>query len=309
MHVDDMVRTIRGHTVLIAATLLLGSGALAPSPTAAQVRRSDTLIAVSPNVTLRVIDRGAPDAPPVVLVPGWCFTADIWHKQIDALSGRFRVVAIDPRSQGRSTIVSDANSPEVRAADLAGLIKKLNLQRPVLVGWSQGVQDVAAFAMAYGTADLGGVVFVDAQISAGAAGLDAQTAVMTLGRLPIYASAPREYLEVMMDYLFRKPLSEDERRTIVLAANRTPSSIGIANLTLDLFGRDYRPAMARLAVPSLVIVAGTAPDRDAQLRQPIPHAATAVVEGAGHAVFYDEPAKFNELLARFLDEQVRGRTP
>jgi len=71
-----------------------------------------------------------------------------------SLSDRYHIVAIDPRSQGRSTMLDHSNSPDDRATDLAGLLKALNLQKPVLVGWSQGVQDVAAFALKYGTADL-----------------------------------------------------------------------------------------------------------------------------------------------------------
>ncbi|MFI5180091.1 MAG: alpha/beta fold hydrolase [Thermoanaerobaculia bacterium] len=268
--------------------------------------RTDTLVAVSADVRLRVIEAGPPDAQPIVFVPGWCFTADIWNKQIAALSDRYHVVAFDPRSQGRSTVLDHSNSPDDRAQDIAALIKMRHLKKPVLVGWSQGVQDVAAYALAFGTGDVGGLVLVDAAVSAGAGGLNATVATMTLGRMPIYAGSQREYLEGMMPYLFKTPLSPSERNGIVTAAQRTPTSIGVANLTLDLFGRDYRPAFKRMGVPTLLIVAGTAPDKNEQLAQPIPTATSAVVEDAGHAVFYDKPAPFNDLLVRFLDERVKG---
>lgn len=295
-------------TRTFAAALLLGYAMVAPPIARSDQAYSDTLIAVSADVRLRVIDAGPPQAQSIVLIPGWCFTADIWSKQIAALSDRYRVVAIDPRSQGGSTILDHSNSPDHRAADIASLIKTLHLRKPVIVGWSQGVQDIAAYALAFGTGEIGGIVLVDAPVSAGAASLDAKAAAMTLGRMPIYARSPRDYLEGMMPYIFKKPLSPSELNSIVTAALQTPSSVGVANLALDLFGKDYRPSFKRIDVPALVIVAGTAPDKNEQIQQPIPNATSAVVDGAGHALFYDEPTKFNDLLARFLEDRVKHET-
>ncbi|GAA0708600.1 alpha/beta hydrolase [Dokdonella soli] len=256
---------------------------------------------------MRVIESGPAKSQPIVLVPGWCFTADIWHKQFAALGDRYRLVAFDPRSQGRSTILDHANSPDDRAEDISRLIAALHLQQPIIVGWSQGVQDVAAYALKFGTHDVGGLVLVDAAVSGGAEALDGKAAGEELGRMPIYASSPREYLQAMMPYVFRKPLSPNELSDIVSAGLRTPSSIGVANLTLDFFGKDYRRAFERIDVPTLLVVAGTAPDKDVQIRQPIPNATSVVVDGAGHAVFYDEPAKFNDALVRFVEARVADR--
>jgi non-heme chloroperoxidase len=307
-----MITFMRSHMaftkkLVFVVTFLLGQALAASTPARSEKNYSDTLIAVSTDVTLRVIQAGPMHGQPVVLIPGWCFTADVWSRQIAALSDRYRVVAFDPRSQGHSTILNHANSPDDRAADIANLISKLALQKPVLVGWSQGVQDVAAYVLAFGTDAVGGLVLVDAIVSAGAAGLDANAAAMTLGRMPIYTASPRDYLEGMMPYIFKKPLSPVELNAIVTAALQTPSTIGVANLALDLFGKDYWPSFKRMGVPVLLVVAGTAPDKAGQMQQPIPNAASAVVEDAGHAVFYDEPEKFNELLARFIEERVRAK--
>ena len=214
----------------------------------AETPHSDKLVPVSKDVTLRVIEAGPAEAQVLVLVPGWCFTADIWSKQIAALGDRYHVVAFDPRSQGRSTILDHSNSPDDRASDIAGLIKTLRLRKPVLVGWSQGVQDVAAYALKFGTDDVAGLVFVDAPVSAGAAGLDAKAAAGALGRMPMYVGSPHDYLEVMMTYLFKQPLSPAELTAIVDGALKTPSSVGVANMTLDLFGKDYRKAFTRMGI-------------------------------------------------------------
>lgn len=306
-----MSSTVQGD-MMFTKTLSFAAALLGLAIVGSQIARSepapsDTFVAVSADVTLRVLEAGPPDAQSIVLIPGWCFTADIWSKQIAALSDRYHVVAFDPRSQGRSTILDHSNSPDARAADIAGLIRKLHLRKPVLVGWSQGVQDVAAYALTFGTGEVGGLVLTDSTVSAGAAGLDAKAAAMTFGRMPIYVSSPRDYLEGMMPYVFKKPLSPSELDAIVTAALRTPSSIGVANLALDFFGKDYRAAFKRFDVPTLVVAAGTAPDKNEQLQQAIPKGTSAIVDGAGHALFYDEPTKFNDLLARFLEERVKAK--
>lgn len=292
--------------IAFSIALLLGLGAASPAIVRAEVVHSDSLVAVSKDLSLRVIEVGPREAQAIVFIPGWCFTAEVWSKQIAALSDRYRVIAFDPRSQGSSTILDHGNSPDDRAADVAALIKALGLRKPILVGWSQGVQDVAAYALAFGTGDVAGLVLVDSAVSAGAAGLDAKGAAMTLGRLPLYVESPRDYLEGMMSYVFEKPLSPAELDALVTAALRTPSSVGVANLTLDFFGKDYRKAFDRIDVPTLLVIAGTAADKAEQARQPIPHATSAIVDGAGHAVFHDEPARFDDLLAGFIEQRVKG---
>ncbi len=280
-----------------------------PCAASAEQARSDKLVRISEGVSLRVVEAGPPQAQTVVLVPGWCFTADIWAKQIAYLSEHYHVVAFDPRSQGRSTILNHSNSPDDRGEDIANLIKELHLKKPVIVGWSQGVQDVAAYVLKSGAGEIGGIVLVDAQVSAGAAGIDPRAAAEELGRMQVYVRAQRQYLEAMMPYIFKQPLSPNELNTIVSAAMQTPSSVGVANLVLDQFSKDYRPSIKRMDAPTLIIIAGTAGDRNEQAQQPIAKASKAVVEGAGHAVFYDQPAKFNALLVEFLEKSVKVASP
>jgi non-heme chloroperoxidase len=116
-------------------------------------------IDVGAGLSIHVIDQGPIDAkPPLVFVPGWRFTHSIWADQIAEFSGDRRVIAIDPRSQGASTMTAEGDTPEQRAKDLDRLFARLKIQRIVLVGWSQGVQDVAAYVAAFGTADVAGLV-------------------------------------------------------------------------------------------------------------------------------------------------------
>src|SRR5205085_12453416 len=80
----------------------------------------------------------------------------------------------DPRSEGESTKTTTGNTPEVRAQDLHTSLERLGVRRPVLIGWSQGVQDIAAYVEHYGTKELAGIVLVDAAVSDGADGMVAR---------------------------------------------------------------------------------------------------------------------------------------
>jgi pimeloyl-ACP methyl ester carboxylesterase len=64
----------------------------------AAVRAKSETFRTSDGVSLHYLDAGS--GPAIVLIPGWTMPADIFEPQINLLSERFRVVALDPRSQG-----------------------------------------------------------------------------------------------------------------------------------------------------------------------------------------------------------------
>lgn len=74
----------------------------------------------------------------------------------------------------------------MRAQDLDRLLERLQARRPVLIGWSQGVQDVAAYVERHGTQELAGIVLVDAAVSDGADGM-AERATETAAQFKMFA--------------------------------------------------------------------------------------------------------------------------
>src|SRR6202140_2469856 len=100
------------------------------------VRANSATFRTSDNIALHYFDAGSGSA--IVLVPGWTMSADIFELQINELSKRFRVVALDPRSQGDSDKPSDGNTLERHAMDIKELLEHLRLQNAVLLGWSNG---------------------------------------------------------------------------------------------------------------------------------------------------------------------------
>jgi len=276
---------------------------------------SERTVDLGNDVSLRVIEAGQPaSGVTLVLIPGWSTSADIWREQINCFAATYRVISFDPRSQGRSTITTTGNTPETRAQDLHTLLDDLNVLRPVLIGWSQGVEDIAAYIDQYGTGDLSGIVLVDAALSNGAedmapktfAGLaharGMQQTAEQLKTYAVYQAHQREYLADMMRAIVSKPQSNDAIEQLVTTALKTPPDVGVAMRIADSFGVNRTRVLKKIDCPTLIIASaksGSLAQQQAQTKQ-ISDARFEKVEDAAHAVFLDQPDRFNELVTSFV---------
>ncbi len=265
---------------------------------------SSRMVELDEGVSVRVIEAGKPGAQPtLVFIPGWSTGADIWRQQIDRFVPTYRVIAFDPRSQGESTKTTNGNTPEMRARDLHALLERLGVQRPLLIGWSQGVQDVAAYIERYGSKDLAGIVLGDAAISDGADGMAAraQETAAQFKMFAVYQAHQEEYLHGMMQAIISKPQSDGAIDQLVRTGMKTPSDIGVAMLIADMFGVNRTPAFEKIDCPTLIIASAKSGElaRQQAAANQIPLARFEKIEDTAHAVFLDQPDRFNELLASF----------
>ena len=102
----------------------------------------------------------------IVFIPGWMMPGWIWQKQIDELSKSYRVIAVDPRSQGESDKPTYGHLPETRARDYKELVDQLGLKQPVLIGWSMGCGELLSYVEQFGDDGISGLVLVDGLIPA-----------------------------------------------------------------------------------------------------------------------------------------------
>ena len=89
---------------------------------------------------------------PVVLIHGWPLSGASWEKQTAALlAAGHRVITYDRRGFGRSSKPGVGYTYDTFAADLDKLLKKLNLKKVALVGFSMGSGEVTRYIGKYGT--------------------------------------------------------------------------------------------------------------------------------------------------------------
>ena len=293
---------VRNILCAVSLLLLVASSAGAQS---ADVSIRDGYATVESGIRIHYLEAGSDSAlPALVLIPGWRLPAFLWNEQLQRFSKLTRVIAIDPRSQGESTKTTDGNTPESRARDLYGVLRELHVSSCVLVGWSQGAQDVGAYVQQFGVEKLAGVVFVDSPVSFGPAEIDShkEFARIILSGISTYAAHPAEYSEGMVKSLFKKPHPELDMAKIVKSTMETPTDTGIAMLVSDIFGVDLRPPLNIKKKKALVVASSASPLLNVQKEMAaiIPGSKLVILEGAGHAVFIDEPEKFDQALEGFL---------
>jgi len=144
------------RTILVLVALLIGVDG------SANERVRSRFITTSDGVRIHCLVAGS--GPAIVFVPGWTMPAEVWEAQIDYFSLRFSVVAIDPRSHGRSGKPADGHYAERLALDIKEVIDQLKLQPAVLVGWSLGVPQILTYVDQFGTSTVRALVLVDAAI-------------------------------------------------------------------------------------------------------------------------------------------------
>ncbi len=87
--------------------------------------------------------------PPLILLHGVTDDGLCWTRLAQALEADHDVIMLDARGHGRSDAPKRGYNAAHQAKDLAGLITKLNLQRPNILGHSMGAATALAFAGLY----------------------------------------------------------------------------------------------------------------------------------------------------------------
>lgn len=289
--------------VLLSALAVAASSDVQPKPEPA-VRSG--FVVTADGASIHYLEAGPATRPAgqpsLLFVPGWTMTAEIWEKQIARFSRSHRVVAVDPRSQGLSSKTADLNHPAARAADLKRVVQYLELAPVVLVGWSMGVTELASYVDQFGTAGVAGLVLVD-----GIAGSDFDPNVtpMMFKFAASFGTDRRARTEGFVKGMYRSPdvlADAAYLQRVTDASLQTPTNSALA-LFLGAFTADYRPALKKIDKPTLIVVAGGEnPWRPKyeEMQQLVPGSRLEAIDGAGHALFVDQPERFNTLVAGFL---------
>ncbi|MEL6225499.1 MAG: alpha/beta hydrolase [Pseudomonadota bacterium] len=91
-------------------------------------------------------DWGPKDAQPIVFHHGWPLSSDDWDSQmLFFLSKGYRVIAHDRRGHGRSDQTELGHDMDTYAADVAALVRTLDLKNTIHIGHSTGGGEVARY--------------------------------------------------------------------------------------------------------------------------------------------------------------------
>ena len=235
--------------------------------------------------------------PSILFVPGWTMPAWIWQKQIDYFSRDYRVVAMDPRSQGDSSQTSDGLYPAARARDIKAVVDQLHLAPVVIVSWSMAVVETMAYVDQFGTGDFAGLVLVDNDAGGRGMGDADQDFGMLKGILEDRQNAADGFIRKIN---FHKPQPEDYLQKLIQASLRVPTNTAVA-LLVGYFVSDYRPVLPKIDKPTVICVEKSSyMSTIVDMQSKIKGSKLEVFEGDGHALFVDDADKFNALVEDFL---------
>jgi 3-oxoadipate enol-lactonase len=242
-------------------------------------------------------------ASTLVFLHGLGSSADDWSWQLPALAPHFRCVVLDLRGHGQSDKTPDPYSIDLFAADVAALLRELNIDRPHVLGLSLGGLVAQALAIQ------------DPQVARSLILINTfpglwPPAMALLGpglqRLSGLVRRPR--MTETADQVARQLFPEPEQETL-----RTGAATRLAQNDPDAYRATFRAvlrfrptaaALRTVTCPAL-IVAG---ERDTvvplvykqRLSRLLPNARLVVIPGSGHASTIDAAETVNRAVLNFL---------
>ena len=102
--------------------------------------------------------------------------------------------------------------------------------------------------------------------------------------------------------MFARPQTADYLQQITDASLKTPTNTMVLLIlnTYAIESEDRRPILAKVDRPVLYMARGGARRQAEYVKKVLPNARVEIFENAGHALFVDEPNRFNKLLGEFI---------
>ena len=261
----------------------------------AQATRSG-FFKTSDGVRIHYLEAGS--GRPIVFIPGWTMPAWIWQKQIDEFSKNYHVIAVDPRSQGESDKPPYGHLPETRARDYKELVDQLGLKHPVLVGWSMACGELVKYAEQFGTENTAGLVLVDGFLT----DLPSSEMFVALSGWMNQLQLDRQkQADGFVRTMYKKPQSDDYLNRVIDASAQVPADTAVILIYNMIAVKDFSPGLARMNRPVLFTYQPETQQTADFLKSKLGDKLRLErFEGDGHALFVDDPEKFNHVLEEFL---------
>ncbi|MFF3611457.1 alpha/beta fold hydrolase [Streptomyces sp. NPDC002580] len=259
-------------------------------------------------ITLHHDDTGPSAGLPVLLIHGHPFNRTLWAPQVAALvAAGHRVITPDLRGYGDSEVEPGTVYLADLADDVVALLDHLGIDRAVVGGVSMGGQ-IAMEVQRRHARRVRALVLSDTSA-------------------PAETDEGRAFRNRLADRLLSEGMDgyADEVIGKMLAAYNVTAMPDVAAHVLGMMrgtdprgaaaalrGRaerpDYRDTLASVRSPVLIVVGADdvfTPISDAEaIHDLVPHAALAVIGGAGHLPGAEQPDRFNAVLLDFLATQV-----
>lgn len=251
------------------------------------------------------------EGPVILFVHGMWASSRFFHEQMRALNGKYRVISLDLRGHGRSSMTLADQTVPTYARDLRAFIEKLELSEFVGVGWSMGVFVWWDYYLQFGVAGLRGLIDID-QPPSDWRSPDIPRGLITLESLRdwhyLLQTDRTTFLRQMIPMMFAKPPAAPDMSWMLDEMTRAPAVIAAAEL-IDQSLREYQHMLRGYPVPILACSG----ELSAQPREGMQmiidrviHGELRVFPGCGHCLFLEDAASFNRCVDEFVSRLGAG---
>jgi pimeloyl-ACP methyl ester carboxylesterase len=265
-------------------------------------------------VRLHVVEAGNPGRT-ILFIHGGSQSCLAWSRQLDSeLARDHRLVAMDLRGHGLSEKPRDAyGDSRLWADDVRAVMDALNLDRPVLCGWSYGPLVILDYLRHYGEDRIAGIHFVGGITKLGS---DAAMSVITpewLSLVPGFLATDVEEsvrsLESLLRLCFVQQPSASDLYLMLGYNVSVPPYVrqGLFSRAFDnddLLPRIRKPVLITQGAKDAIVK----PEVVDQHKAGLAHAQIDIMPDAGHAPFWEDSPAFNQRLHAFVEMCSAVRT-
>ena len=284
---------------LVAATLVSGCGRESADGKGARDGADAATSGDGIRIAYEAHGRGTPGTPALVFVHGWSCDRTYWKGQLQPFARQFRVVAVDLAGHGESGLGRTAWTMGAFGGDVAAVVKKLGLERIILIGHSMG-GDVIVEAARRLRGRVAGLVWVDTYKQLRTPRTPEQLQELIAPFRANFVEATRAFVRGMF------PPSSDPALVEWVATDMSaaPPSVALGALEAAMsFDREIPGALQELNLPVVAINADYKPTDVASMQR---YGVEVVfMSGVGHFMMLEDPERFNALLRTAIEKLAR----
>ena len=275
-------------------------------PTVHRVKADD-------GVAIRVLEWAGEELPAFQVLHGAMGNATMWAPLADAFPSR-RIVTSDHRGYGETEGPVGTCTTDWHIRDAEAARREMKLGKPILIGYSGGAVDSVHYAATHPDS-MTAVVLIDPPMFA----------PPPKETMDFFATAPREFkdLDAYVDVQRAGPLMRGANPRLLrlygtYVLRPGPDGIwrphaqphALSEWNPSLAKLDVWSLAARIRVPTLVIRAGGAPFLPEPVAQKlvatVRDGRLAIIEGASHALPFDDPEALHAAIREFVGELNLG---
>lgn len=246
---------------------------------------------------------------PLVLISGLGYPLWQWHKIVPYLSEHFQVITFDNRGAGQTDKPAGPYTSQMLAADTAGLLDALDIEKATVMGHSMGGFIAQAMALDFPekvsrlilcSTNFGGPRHVPVSAEAFAVLTDTTTDPLTrftnglkVSTAPGWADTNPDFVKEWVEWRVANPMDVD--------AYQSQLAIGLALISEDAA---FEHKLPNISVPTLILFGAhdkvVPPENAELLAKQIRGSRIAILPDAGHFFPIEAPEAASQVVIDFI---------